>query len=180
MIFLLVEAEKTAREKKLGVVGRQRPHAAVGMEKAAKGEKKENESDSMKGNIMKRYVFANPRFKSLVGCIDYLLHLMEECNGRYRHTNTVNDVDSILFVYEGRFVGEIPIKRVVDPKPADIEHWPPTRKVYLAKSKPRLFRKLFVSARSVGLTGLQYGKEVSNKVYTTIIQKTEGFADLPE
>ena len=90
-------------------------------------------------------------------------------------SNTIGDVDSILFVYRGRFIGEIAVDDVVDPTPSDKQLWEKTRKVYLTQQKPRLFRKRSVSAKSVGLTGLQYGKRVPNEMYAQIIERAGGF-----
>ncbi len=133
---------------------------------------------------MKRYIFPNPDFSEFgdtQGCVTYLLYLMEDQtvneygnSGRYRHALAIY-CDSILFVYNGCFIGEILVDDVVDPNAHDISVWPKTAKVYLAKEQPRLFRDLEVRAADVGLKQIRYGKRVSDEVYAEISKRTGGF-----
>ena len=134
---------------------------------------------------MRRYVFPNPhfdKFGGVAGCVIYLLYLMEDQatnsygnSGRYRHSLANHVVDSILFVYDGCFIGEILVDDVVEPNAHDKEQWELTARVYLAKEQPRLFRDLEVRASDVGLTGIRFGREVSPEVYADIIKRTGGF-----
>ena len=132
---------------------------------------------------MKRHAFPNPaEFDSTPECVTYLLYLMEDQatnsygnSGRYRHVLKRDEVDSILFVYDGCFIGEILIARWESPAEADVADFAPVQRVYLAKEPPRLFRNLEVRAADFDLWPLQYGKPVSDEVYAEILKRTGGF-----
>ena len=136
---------------------------------------------------MKRYAFPNPHFKDyggVVGCVTYLLYLMEDQStnshgnsGRYRHSKAINEVDSILFVYSGCFIGEILVHEAVAPNKYDVEMWPLCKdgRVYLAKEQPSIFRELEVRAADFELWPIQFGKRVSDEVYADIIKRAGEF-----
>ncbi len=131
---------------------------------------------------MKRYIFGNRLgegyFETRGGALEYLRHqLLGECRGRYRHSNTINEVDSIIFALAGKLVAELIVCGVQDPTAKDMELWDVTRKVYIV-SEIRIFRDRTVRAAKVGLTKYQFGREVPDKIYARILEKVGGIGEV--
>ena len=121
-----------------------------------------------------RYIFGNPAFGTKNEAMEYLREeLRDENAGRYRHSNAIDDVDSIIFAFDGKLLAELVVESVEDWTKQDRELWPPTRKAYQIK-EVRIFRNRTVKARDVGLTQYRFGKQVSNRIYKKLIDEVGG------
>lgn len=124
---------------------------------------------------MDRHVFGHPAFESKEDALEYLRTGLRDDNGmRYRHNLCRNEVDSIIFSYEGELLGELVVENAVAPSNEDKENWPPTKKVYIIR-EIRIFRDGPVRAADFGLTGLQFGKRITDSMYTRILKAANGF-----
>ena len=124
---------------------------------------------------MSRYIFGNPDLETKKNAIEYLRHyLWDKSDWRYRHTINHNEVNSIIFSFNGELLAELVVECTEDPTDEDLDKWPKTRKVYIIR-EIRIFRKKTIRASNVGLTNMQFGKKVSDNQYERIIKKVAGF-----
>ncbi|MBA3946278.1 MAG: hypothetical protein H0X37_17150 [Herpetosiphonaceae bacterium] len=115
---------------------------------------------------------SNPgEFATKAHALDYLRHELPQTNHfRYRMTININNLNSILFAFDGVLLAELVSQDKFKPSPEDVKEYPKARATYLI-DEIRIFQDKNLRASDMGLTRYQFGREVPQDVYERILEK---------